>query len=88
MNYSMLNCGNGVYVPFIKIKAVVKLESQRLKREISKIRDGERSYKLIDETRRAGAKSVVILDDDTYVLSLLSVDTLLKRIRELGGKDE
>lgn len=45
--------------------------------------------KLIDATKRKPVKSVLILMNGTHVLSVLSAETLAKRMSDLnGGNDE
>lgn len=78
----MLNCGFSSYIHMNKIKSVVPYESNRIKKEIQQLRDEDRPGRLLDLTKKKAVKTVLILDDDTYVLSNVSVETIIKRLRE------
>lgn len=78
----MLNSGFSSYIPMNKIKAVVPYESNRIKKEIQQLRDEDRPGRLLDLTKKKAVKTVIIMDDDTYVLSNVSVETIIKRVRE------
>lgn len=78
----MLNLGFSSYIPVSKIKAVIPYESNRIKKEIQQLRDIDAPGRLLDVTKKKAAKTVIIMDDDTYLLSNVSVDTIIKRLRE------
>ena len=79
MNFDMLNVGNGTFVrDYVKIK-----------KEVARLKDGDNSEKLIDATKRKMVRSVVVLMNGTHILSMLSAETLAKRMSEFnGGYDE
>ena len=88
MNLSMLNIGNGTVLMAAKVNAIVKFDSVRIKKEVSRLRESEDNGKLIDATKHKAIKSVIIMDNGIYALSNLTSDTLVKRLAELmGGKD-
>jgi len=84
-----MNTGLDTYVVVGKVKAIVKYDTVKIKKDIVMLREENRPGTLIDGTKHKAIKSVVIMDDNTHVLSMLTPDTLLKRLYELtGGKDE
>lgn len=78
----MLNCGFSSYIPLNRIKAVVPYESNRIKKEIQQLRNEDCPGRLLDLTKKKAVKTVLILDDDTYMLSNVAIETMIKRIRE------
>lgn len=78
----MFNLGYGGYIPLDKIKAVIPYESNRIKKEIQQLKESVSPGRLFDMTRRKAVKTVIIMDDDTYVLCNVSSETIIKRIRE------
>lgn len=89
MNLKMLNVGNGTFARADEVNVITRFDYVKIKKEIARLRDGENSDKLIDATKRKPVKSVLILMNGTHVLSMLSAETLAKRMSELnGGNDE
>lgn len=77
----MFNLGYGYYIPLNKIKAVLPYESVRIKREVQQLKESEAPGKLFDVTKRKAIKTVIVMDDDTYVLCNVSTETIARRIR-------
>lgn len=89
MSYEMLNVGNGSFAFARKVNVITRYDYAKIKKEVSLLREGTNSSKLIDASKRKTVKSVIILDDGTHILSTISPETLVKRLSELtGGKDE
>ena len=87
MNFKMLNVGNGTFARADEVNVITRFDYVKIKKEIARLRDN--SDKLIDATKRKPVKSVLILMNGTHVLSMLSAETLAKRMSELnGGNDE
>lgn len=78
----MLNLGYGCYIPLSRIKAIVPYESTRIRKEVQSLRDSEQPGRLLDLAKRKSVKTVVILDDDSYVLCNVTSDTIINRIGE------
>ena len=78
----MFNLGYGYYIPLKKIKAVLQYDSVRIKREVQQLKESEEPGRLFDVTKRKAIKTVIIMDDDTYVLCNVSPETIIRRIRK------
>jgi len=85
----MFNIGLDTFVMADKVKSIVKYDSAKIKKDVARIREENIPGTLIDGTKHKPIRTVVILDDNTHILSALTPDTLLKRLNDLaGGKDE
>ncbi len=78
----MFSLGYGYYIPLVKIKAVLPYDSVRIKKEVQQLKESEEPGKLFDVTKRKAIKTVIIMDDETYVLCNVSPETIIRRIRE------
>ena len=74
--------GSKTWVPLSRIKAIVPYESTRIRKEVQNLRDAEQPGRLLDLAKRKAVKTVVILDDDSYVLCNVTSDTIINRIGE------
>ena len=71
------------YVPTNKIKMVISVDNPtKTTKEI--IKKAKESNKLLSNLYRRETKSIVILEDNLVIRSILSVDKILKRIKENG----
>lgn len=87
MNFKMLAVGNSTYVYAEKVAVIIKYDTAKIRKEISGLRDGEDSRKLIDATKRKAVKSVIVLENGTHILSSLLPETLVKRLADISGGD-
>lgn len=83
----MFNLGYGGYIPLGKIKAVLPYDSSRIKKEVQQLKESDAPGRLFDMTKRKAVKTVIIMDDDTYVLSNVSSETIVRRVREEGSHE-
>lgn len=74
-----------MYVPIEKIKVILPYESTRVKKDIVALREEAGSGKLIDATKHKPIKTVVVLDDGTFILCTYTAETLAKRYKETQG---
>ena len=73
------------YVPIEKIKVILPYESTRVKKDIVALREEAGTGKLIDATKHKPIKTVVVLDDGTFILCTYTAETLAKRYKETQG---
>jgi regulator of extracellular matrix RemA (YlzA/DUF370 family) len=73
------------YVPIEKIKVILPYESTRVKKDIIALREEAGTGKLIDATKHKPIKTVVVLDDGTFILCTYTAETLAKRYKETQG---
>lgn len=78
----MLNTGFGTYVAANRVKAMVKYETAKIKKDVARLKENDASGVLLDCTRHNTAKTVIILDDNTHVLCAIGIETMVKRIEE------
>ncbi len=89
MNFDMLNVGNGTFVRADEVNVITRFDYVKIKKEVARLKDGDNSEKLIDASKRKMVRSVVVLMNGTHILSMLSAETLAKRMSEFnGGYDE
>ena len=84
MVVSTLLVGFENYIPVSRITGILAYSSSRLKQEVAerkKSSDGK--SRIFDCTKGKTIKSVITLDDGTYVLSAVHTDTLAKRLNSL-----
>jgi regulator of extracellular matrix RemA (YlzA/DUF370 family) len=81
MDFSMILVGFDNYVPVSRITGVFAFTSSRLKQEVANRRKKPEIYTapLFDCTKGRTIKSVITLDDGSYILSSVSPSTLIKR---------
>lgn len=81
MDFSMVLVGFENYIPTSRITGIYAFTSSRLKQEVANRRKKPDVYTapLFDCTKGRTIKSVITLDDGTYVLSSVSPSTLIKR---------
>lgn len=90
MATKMLNTGFGTYIAVHRVKAMMKYETAKIKKDIARLKESDVPGSLLDCTRHNTAKTVIILDDNTHVLCAIGIETMLKRIEERrdGERDE
>lgn len=90
MAVKMLNTGFGTYIAAHRVKAMVKYETAKIKKDIARLKENAVSGTFLDCTRHNTAKTVIILDDNTHVLCAIGIETMVKRIEERrdGDRDE
>ena len=83
MSFSMLLVGFDNYVPFSRITGIYSFTSSRLKQEVANRRKKPELFTapLFDCTKGRTIKTVITLDDGTYVLSPVQPETLVRRLR-------
>lgn len=81
MTFSTLLVGFENYIPVSRITGILSYTSSRLKQEVSeRKKNPSNQLPIFDCTKGKSIKSVVVLDDGTYVLSAVHTDTLAKRL--------
>lgn len=90
MAVKMLNTGFGTYIAAHRVKAMVKYETTKIKKDIARLKENAVSGTFLDCTRHNTAKTLIILDDNTHVLCAIGIETMVKRIEERrdGDRDE
>lgn len=88
MQFSMLLVGFDNYVPITRVTGVYAFNTSRLKQEVANRRKRPETYSLplFDCTKGKTIKTVITLDDGTYVLSPVQPETIVKRLNTLGEK--
>ncbi len=81
----MINLGFDNYVPVCKIKAIIPYDTARIRKEVAKLKDMGETGTFVDASKHKAIKSVVIMDDGCYIVSIYTSTTLAKRIKEMGG---
>lgn len=81
----LMNLGFDHYVPVDKIKAILPCESARIKKDINALKDSAGTGKLIDATKHKPSKTVVILDDGTFIICTYTAETLARRYKDVQG---
>ena len=81
----MLDVGFGNTFPRHRVVGIVAFDSDPMRRHCQEL---ENLNKVIDATRGRKTRSVVFLDSDHVVLSMLTHDTLAERFQTLWGKSE
>ena len=81
MSFSLL-VGFDNYVPVSRITGIYSFTSSRLKQEVANRRKKPETYTqpLFDCTKGRTIKTVIVLDDGSYVLSATQASTLIKRL--------
>lgn len=82
MQFSMLLVGFDNYIPVSRITGVFSFTSSRLKQEVANRRKKPEVFKdaLYDCTKGRTIKTVITLDDGSYVLSPVHPETIVKRL--------
>lgn len=88
MQFSMLLVGFDNYIPTSRITGVYSFTSSRLKQEVANRRKKPDTYTqpLFDCTKGRTIKTVIVLDDGTYVLSPVQPETIAKRLNSINDK--
>lgn len=81
----LMNIGFGNLVHTDKIVAIVTPDSAPAKRLVQKAKQKEQ---IIDATQGRKTRSIMIMDQNTIVLSAMAPDTLAGRFHELVGVKE
>ncbi len=81
----LMNIGFGNLVHTDKIVAIVTPDSAPAKRLVQRAKQEEQ---IIDATQGRKTRSVMIMDQNTVVLSAMAPDTLAGRFHELIGRKE
>ena len=85
---AFVNLGFDNHVPVARISAVVRPDSQPIRRLITQAKDNNM---LVDVTRNRPTRAVIVLDDGHIVTSASAPSTILERIRVpkvyAGGKE-
>ena len=81
----LINIGFGNTVNAEKIMAVVSPLAAPVKRLVNSAKE---AGKLIDATQGRKTKSVIVLDNDSIVLSALQPETITKRFNDFGHGPE
>lgn len=81
----LMNIGFGNLVHTDKIVAIVTTDSAPAKRLVQRAKQEER---IVDATQGRKTRSILIMEQNTVVLSALGTDTLAGRFHELAGSKE
>lgn len=89
MQFSMILVGFENYVPVGRITGIYSFTSSRLKQEVANRRKKPDVYTspLFDCTKGRTIKTVITLDDGTYVLSPVQPETIVKRFVNSGKEN-
>jgi hypothetical protein len=82
---SLINIGFGNFINTSMVLSVVRADSAPVKRLVQA---GKDSGKAVDATQGRKTKAVIIMRDDTIVLSALMPDTIAARLNEHSSAAE
>lgn len=80
-----LPIGFDSYVNLKNVKLICAMESDKLRRELNKRQIERSSEKFWDACCGKPMRSVLLLNDGTFITSALNADTLIKRKNELSN---
>ncbi len=82
-----LNVGFEAYVNMSKIRIVAPTTAVKLRRDLKKRNLDRSSPQCFDATNGKEVKSIILLDDGSFVLSAINAETLAKRNTksQIGG---
>lgn len=77
-----INIGNGAFVNANKISAIISSDADKVRRIMLKHRCNRTSAEVYDVTDDAETRSIILLNDESIVVSSVSASELNKRFHE------
>ena len=77
-----INIGNGAFVNANKISAIISSDADKVRKVMLKHGYDRSSVEVYDVTADAETRSVLVLSDETMIVSSVSANALNKRIHE------
>ena len=78
----LINIGNGVFVNANKISAIISSDADKVRRIMLKHGCDRTSAEVYDVTDDAETRSIILLNDESIVVSSVSASELNKRFHE------
>ena len=78
----LINIGNGAFVNANKISAIISSDADKVRRIMLKHGCDRTSAEVYDVTDDAETRSIILLNDESIVVSSVSTSELNKRFRE------
>lgn len=82
---NFLNVGFEFFVNSEKIRTIAQCNADKLRREIKKRQIDKTAMTYADATNGKEVRSMIVLDDNSIVVSALAAETLIKRNIEING---
>lgn len=83
MNQKFINIGNKNFTNVNKIKHIIAVDSDKVRRFLKKHNLDRTSMQVTDATGDKEVRSMILLDDDSITLSCVSSTVLSKRASEM-----
>ncbi len=80
-----LPIGFDSYVNLVNVRLICSMDQDRLRRELRRRQIEKSSEKFWDACSGKPMRSVLLLNDGTFITSALNADTLIKRKNELSN---
>ena len=87
MNQNFINIGNKNFTNVDKIKHIIAVDSDKVRRFLKKHNLDRTSMQVTDVTGDKEVRSMLLLDDDSITLSCVSSTVLSKRASEAFGSE-
>lgn len=88
MNQNFINIGNKNFTNVDKIKHIIAVDSDKVRRFLKKHNLDRTSMQVTDVTGDKEVRSMLLLDDDSITLSCVSSTVLSKRASAMMGTDD